>query len=285
MKRRVLDGNVIRDLSLLLFLLCTFAATFTISLGQADRVAVYQLLVVVQFAAAVFGFFGRTSLCLVIGGTQVCVWAAYRIFMVYSAGIPLVMVDFVWLALPLVSAASVLAFQYGSSRLEKENALLQQQVEDLVMVDPLTGLYNLRTLYREIPIMIRSSDRHELPLSLLIIRLRYEQELRSILPGSRFSQLVQRMANIVDECVRMEDRVFSLENGSFALLLVTDKSGIDVVKNRIRNRMEDVETFSGILDKNILVSIRIGGRMYVKEEYTNPMDFKQLTESELAYDV
>lgn len=285
MRKKLFDGNTIRDLSMLLFLACTFAATAIIPLAPQDRQLVYQLLIAVQFLGAVLGFFGRVSLCVVLGGTQVAGWAAYRLFSLYSAGIPLVAMDYVWLLLPLISALSVMGFQSGSARLERENTMLHQQVEDLVMVDPLTGLYNLRTLYREIPVMIHYCDRNSLDLSLLIVRQRYEQELKAILPANRYSQLCQRMAELVADHLRVEDKVFAIGDGAFALLVACNLPGTDVVKNRVRSYVEDPKAFAGIVDDNIFVSVRIGGKQYNKDEYQDPISFKQSVESELAYDV
>ena len=175
----------------------------------------------------------------------------------------------------------------ADNRTETENDVLKEQVQELVMVNALTGLYNLRSLYNDMQKQIAYTERNGLPLSLMIIKLRYEPELKRVLSRSHYEALIQKMADTVVDAVRLEDRVYSLDNnGSVGVLLTCDKIGTEFVEKRIKSRVQDRETFSGITDNSIVVEVKIATVQYNKDEYDKDvMRFKQKVESELQYDV
>ena len=219
-------------------------------------------------------------------GTQVSAWAAYKLYRLYTAGTPLYAGDALWLPGALLLVGGVCLYQFGSSRLEMENDQLRGQVEALVMTDALTGLYNLRTLYRELPVQWSAAVRYGTPMSLMLVQPRHVQELHSFLPQRKFEMLRQRMATLVQEHLRLEDRLYALdESGTLGLVLMTDQAGCEVIKNRLRSALEDPEAFRGIVEENILVSVRIAAKQADGESGQNPIDFKKRVESELQYDV
>lgn len=286
MKNRMPDGNLMRDLGLLLFLVCILGILLLVTLSPPETRLAYLLMTGVAFAAAVLAFFGRTAMGVLVAGTQAVAWTAYKLYRLYAMGFPLYAGDVLWLPGALLLVGGVSLFQYGSSRLERENVALRDQVEDLVTVDALTGLYNLRALYREWPMQWSAAARHGTPLSLMIIQLRYAQELRSFLSQRQYSALCQRMASLVQEHLRLEDRLYALEEpGMLGLLLMTDQAGCEVVKTRLRGVIETPDAFQGIAEENILVSVRIAAKQADEQLGKNPMDLKKRVESELQYDV
>lgn len=288
MRKFTLSGNTIRDLSILLFLVMVFISSVLISQSPGDHQLEYQTMMILAYTAVLFGFFGYIYFCVVASGTLVVAWTAYKLYFFYSKGTNLIPEDYYWLIIPILLSASVIGFQYGTSNLEKENELLRNQVEDLVMIDPLTGLYNLRSFYHDWEQMVQYGARNNLNITLMIIRLRYGQELREILPRNRFDQVKQKLVEHVLDALRIEDEVYSIDDeGSLAVILTTDTEGSEIVRNRIRNNVQNPESFSGIIDKNIQVSLRIGFKQFDQKEIgtVTGMQFKQMVESELAYDV
>ncbi|MDR0898559.1 MAG: GGDEF domain-containing protein [Oscillospiraceae bacterium] len=284
--RQWIDSNLQRDLGIFLFLVCILGIILMVTTAPADVHVPYLLMTCVAFFCSVLAFYGRQSASLILSGTQVIVWATFKLYALYATGAFIAVLDYLWLAVPLLLSASVCLFQYGSAQLERENMLLRTQVEELVLVDALTGLWNLRALYRDLPPQAQFCRRIKAPLALMIVQLRYEQELRALLNRHRFDELRQRMASIISGTLRIGDRVYAIdENGSFGILLSTDLPGGDVVKKRIRSLLESVEAFQGITDANIIVSVRIAFRVCEGEMGSRPVDFKASVEQELQYDV
>ncbi len=178
-------------------------------------------------------------------------------------------------------------FVYGNKQTELENDVLREQVEELVLINPLTGLYNLRSLYIDMKKQIAYAERNQISLSLMIIKLRYEPELRNVLSRRSYEAVLQKTADIVVDAVRLEDRTYSIDNqGSVGVILTCDQAGSEFVKKRIKARIENPESFQGIVNSAIRVEVRIACLQYQEENHGSDLvDFKQKVESELQYDV
>ena len=286
MKDRLLDGNLLRDLGMLLFLVCILGIVLLVTLSPAEARFSYLLMTGLAFVAAVLAFFGRTAMGVLVAGTQASAWAAYKIYRLYTAGIPLFTGDALWLPGALILVGSVSLYQYGSSRLERENDLLRGQVEDLVMIDALTRLYKVRALYRELPMQWSAAVRYGTPMSLMLVQPRHTQELHSLLSQRKYDAMRQRMATLIQEHLRLEDRLYALdESGLFGLLLMTDQAGCEVVRNRLRDALEAPDAFQGIAQENVLVAVRIASKQADEQLGQNSIEFKKRVESELQYDV
>lgn len=286
MKKYFLSPDFFRDIGIFLFLIVTIGIVITISSAPSENYSVYMVLMFITFVASIFAFNGKTSTAVVIAGTVVSIWAAYKLYNLFVSGAVLIIWDYIWLVLPLAHAGSACLFWYGSSRLEQENIMLRDRVEKYVMVDSLTGLYNLRALYREIPSQSRYCVRHDIAMSILMIQLKYENELRSFLSNQEFNQLRQKMAEIVQNELRVEDKLYAIdESGSLAAMLITDYTGCSVVARRIRSSVESPEAFKGIADRNVVVAIKIAFKECSEENGRNPIEFKKSVENELQYDV
>ena len=111
-------------------------------------------------------------------------------------------------------------FSLASDTIGGFNALLKKQIAELVMIDPVTGLYNMRSMFMDIQTQISYSERNNSPISLMIIRLRYPAEMRKVLKPSQYEKVVKQLSLLLVDTVRLEDRVYSLdENGGFGIIL------------------------------------------------------------------
>ena len=177
-------------------------------------------------------------------------------------------------------------FKKGMERVEIENAMLKQQVEELVMIDPLTGLYNLNSFYHDILVQIQYTKRNNIPMTLMILKLRYEQELKKVLSKKNYELLLQRLARLVEDAIRIEDKIYSLnQNGELGLILTCDEEGAIIVRNRLRNSLDKKEAFDGITDRSIRVSTQIAFIQYSLDMKDDIMGLKERVEGELQYDV
>ncbi|HPJ01575.1 MAG TPA: hypothetical protein PKU80_01910 [Candidatus Limiplasma sp.] len=286
MKKYFASGNAYRDFGMLLFCVSLIGAILMIVLAPVHSQMLYLALLGTAFVGVVLGMFGKTTAAIIWGGAQVILWTAYKLYLLVADGsmisFPL---DYLWVPAPMVLISGICLYQYGSSRLETENRLLRAQVEELVMVDSVTGLNNLRALYRDMPGMINLCERHGRPLSLMLIKLRYHQELRSFLSSRQFTLLRQRLSELVQKQMRLEDRLYAMdENGTLGVLLIADNDGCEIVKKRIKAMANEAAAFESIAKDNLVVSLSIANRLCRKDSGT-PIEIKLRVESELVYDV
>jgi len=155
------------------------------------------------------------------------------------------------------------------------------------MIEPLTGLYNFRSMCNDLERQIAYSYRNSLDLTLMIIKLKYEAELKKILSTRNYDTLKQRLAGILEDSIRLEDKIYAIDDkGSVAIILTCDAAGATIVRQRIHNALSVKDAFAKITDAPIKVETRSAFVQYNKAEgRINAMEFIQKVESELQYDV
>lgn len=277
---------LIQDVGLLLFLISLIASIGVLYAGGSGLLIENSVMLIVTVISIVLVTFFMDIAAFVVVGSQIICYSAYKLFILYEKGTAINIYSFAWLILPIVIVGAMKLFISGRNRLELENSMLRQHVEELVMIDPLTGLYNLRSFYYDIDRQIRYTRRNQLPLTLMIIKLRYGQELRKILSKKNFDKVKQRLAEIIGEAIRVEDNQYSIDNdGSLAIILTCDETGGELVRNRIRSMVGEKGAFDGITDSSIKVEVQIAFIQYREEIGNDTAFFKQSVEKELQYDV
>ena len=280
-------GYLLQDIGLVILLVCLFAGSMTVSYMDKSMMFEAVLMLLGTFLVILLAGFKLSGLSITMAGIQVTLYTAYRLYLFLSYDTEISVYCFVWILLPIISSASMYMFAYGNHRLEIENDMLKKQVEELVVVNPLTKLYNLRSLYNDLNVQVSYSERNKVPLSLMIIVLKYEAELRSILSRHNYELIIQRLAQLVVDTVRVEDKTYSIDNkGSLAVILTCDKVGSEIAMRRIKSRLSQRDAFAGIADAAIKIEVRIASLEYNKDTFDDNMIlFKQKVENELQYDV
>lgn len=280
-------GYLMQDIGLLALLFCIGAEALAVGSAPADLKVEFTIMLMGSFLAVLFAGFKLSSLSVVAAAFEILIYTAYKLFFFFAYAEEIAPICYVWLILPLLSTAAMQVFIYGNRQTEMENDVLKEQVEELVMVNAMTGLYNLRSLYLDMQKQIAYAERNHMDISLMIVKLRYEQELRNVLSRRNYERLLQKIAAIVTDAVRLEDRTYSIDNkGSVGIILTCDQNNSEFVKKRIRSSVENQSAFTGITNSAIRVEVKIACLQYNKETYGNDIVmFKQKVENELQYDV
>lgn len=239
------------------------------------------------FISVLFASFRLVSVAIVLTGIQTVSFIAYKVYMFLVADGQIALLSYLWIVLPAIAALGIVLFINGLKRLQLENDVLQRQVEELVMIDPLTGFYNLRSMFMDIQTQISYAERNNNVISLMILKPRYQKELKSVLKKLQYEEVLTRLAKYVYDTVRLEDRVYSIDGeGSLGVILTCDKKGTQVVEARLRNKISEPLAFAGIATSPIRVEVKIGCLEYKKEEYQRDAKlFKKKVEEEVEYDI
>ena len=287
MVKKRATGYLLQDIGLVLLLLCIGILSVTVGNARNEEQMEFFVMLMASFLAVLLAGFKFNSLSIVTAGFSVVAYTAYKLYFWFAYSEQIVPLRIVWVAAPLLAVAAMQLFVYGNKQTELENDVLREQVEELVLINPLTGLYNLRSLYIDMKKQIAYAERNQISLSLMIIKLRYEPELRNVLSRRSYEAVLQKTADIVVDAVRLEDRTYSIDNqGSVGVILTCDQAGSEFVKKRIKARIENPESFQGIVNSAIRVEVRIACLQYQEENHGSDLvDFKQKVESELQYDV
>ncbi|MFA9378048.1 MAG: diguanylate cyclase domain-containing protein [Lachnotalea sp.] len=280
-------GYLLQDIGLVLFLLCVGAMALTVGYANSGQMVEFIIMLMATFFAILLAGFKLSSLSIVAAGFSVLSYSAYKLYFSLAYFKEIDLLCYSWIVFPIIAVGAMLMFVYGNTQTELENDILKEQVEEMVMINSLTGLYNLRSLYNDLQKQIAYATRNNMSISLMIVKLRYEQELRNILSRSHYETLIQKMTELVVDVVRVEDKTFSLDNyGTMGIILTCDDKGSEFAKKRIKARVEDLDAFKGITSSAIQVKVKVAYLEFDEEVYGNDMiTFKQKVESELQYDV
>ena len=275
-----------QDLGILGFLISVLISAVMIATAPESFQMQYIVMFFAMFAPVLLAAFKIKYVAIVLSAFQIIVYTIYQLFQVFVFFETLIWSSFVWILIPIAATASMILFMDTHSKMEMANRMLREQVEELVMIEPLTGLYNLKSMYHDLERQIAYCNRNKLELTLMIAGLRHWQELKQILSKSQYAAVKQRVAVIVEDNVRLEDKIYAIDNkGSVGIILTSDFSGAKIVAQRLRAAVASKAAFDRIADRPLKVEIKIGFLEYEKGEIASAMEFKQKVEKELQYDV
>ncbi len=281
-------GYILQDLGVLVLFAVLFAGLLIVINVPAQLKLEFIILLLITFCCMLIAAFRMTIASVVLAGLQITIYTAYKLFFYYKDGVPVITLHYVWILYPLLAVGGVVFFINNNVKLEMENEMLKDQIYRLVLVDPLTGLYNLKGLYVDLQGQIALAERKGLELTLMIITLRYEEELRRVLGKTKLDIIKQRIATSVQDTIRMEDRMYAIdEKGSLAIILSCDTEGAELVKKRIKENFNSPDAMPEIVKNKIVkIDLQFGYLQYDAAIFgKDVIGFKQRVESELQYDV
>ncbi len=286
MNKKETTGKTLQDIGicilLVALLLCAILFTAT-----ADNYLESLLMLVGIFLAVLFASFRLTAVAIVIAGLQTVAFIAYKIYLIVATDESVSALSFCWIALTALAVTGAVMYVSGLKKMQLENQILKQQVDELIMIDPLTGFYNLRSMFMDIQTQISYAERNGKAISLMIIKFRYVKELKSVLKPAQYDEVRVRLAKLVVDTVRLEDRVYVIDDeGSLGVLLTCDRAGSKIVEGRLRKKLDDVAAFDGIAQTPLRVEVKIGSLQYKKEEFErDAILLKERVEEEVEYDL
>lgn len=286
MDKKDVAGKTLQDVGICI-LLSSFLLSAILFAATQDHYLEGLLMLSGMFVAVLFACFNLTGFAIVIASLGVVAFVAYKVYLIAVLSENVLPISFGWILLSAMAVVGALLFVNGLKKVKLENQILKQQVEELVMIDPLTGFYNLRSMFMDTQTQISYAERNGKAISLMIIKFRYGKELKSVLKKSQYDEVIVRLSKLVFDTVRLEDRVYAIDNdGSLGVLLTCDKTGSKIVEKRLRGKLEDPSIFDGIAPSQIRVEVKIGCLQYKKEEFQRDvMLFKEHVEEEVEYDL
>lgn len=286
MNKKDVSGKTLQDIGISVQLIAVFAAVIVSALSSSELVSENIVMTVVAFVAVILAAFRVTGLAIVIAALQTIIFLVYKLYSLFALDKSINTPSYLWVVIPVLAVLGMTMFIKGVNRLQLDNNILSQQVEELIMIDPLTGFYNLRSMYMDIQTQISFAERNEKKICLMILRPRYRRELKDVLKREQYETTIVKLARFIYDTVRLEDRVYSLDgDGTIGVLLTCDRAGARLVEGRIRNKIENEKAFADIAEKPIRMDIQLGCLEYKREYNRDAILFKSQVEEELAYDI
>ncbi|BCA80264.1 diguanylate cyclase [Desulfuromonas sp. AOP6] len=133
-----------------------------------------------------------------------------------------------------------LAFLSDQAALAFENSLRYQDVQQLIYIDDLTGLFNYRYLQIVLEQEIRRAERFGFKFALVFIDIDHFKEVNDTHGHLAGSAALKEVGSLLHKAVREVDSLFRYGGDEFtALLIETDAKGAALVSERIRKLIEE----------------------------------------------
>ena len=222
----------------------------------------------------------------VTAGLTMLVFAAYKLYMRFSYAAAIEWTAFLWPFIVLGALGGMTLFISLFSVIEGVNGVLNKRLDELTVMDPLTGLENMRSMVMSLKRYMALSRRNGTEMGLMMVRLRYADEIKKVLTRAQFGDLRHNMAIAVQDTLRLEDRVFSIdENGSLGIIYFSKEAGVTVVKSRVLSAVANKNMLPDLNEQALTVELSAVYKQYDTSYGDDVMRYISDLEKEFAYEV
>lgn len=279
--KRLIDGGIILTFTIFVIIVTVIFISY-----QQLPINTYILFALNTLLIALAYWLGLVR-GLVAGMVAVFFYGTYLMYGAVING-PMMEISYqqiVWLFLfPFSSYISGKLSETIKETVEKSEKYIRD-MEELVLLDKETGFSNAKKFYLDLSEEISKSKRYGTPLSIMLIKIQYFDELRSIYGDTVCSNMIINISKKIAEHTRDIDKKARLEKDKFALILSnTDEKGALVLKERLTNFLENLEISDGKDRRQLKFSFKIGIAQ-LEDTEEDAIAFKERAERELEYDV
>lgn len=281
------EGKLLYDFGISMILVSMILSGIIIAFTDRELIAENIIMLVCTAVFIIIASLQLTTLAIVLASLETVAYIGYKVYGIIANGDEFKFFGVLWVLIPALGVCGALMCANAQQKILLDNELLSRQVDELVMINPLTGLYNLRSMFMDMQTQVSFAERNNKPISLMVIKLRYNEELKRILRKNQYEQVIVKMSKYVSDTVRLEDRVYCIDDeGSLAIILTTDSIGCKSVIGRLHRKIDNPEAFADVASKPIRAEIKIGYLEYKKDEFKRDARlFLQRVEEETDYDI
>ena len=263
-----------------IFIFCAFAvASIVMSNCSQDLYKENLTMVVVTFTVAILAAFRVVNAAMILAAIQTVIFIGLKIASLASGDFD-EKISLGWIVVPGLIVLGYTFVNRAKKEADLSQEIMNDQINELIMTDPVTGLYNLRSMYMDIQTQISYAERNGKDICLMILKPKYIDELKAALKPKEFKEVIERLSKTVCDTVRLEDRVYSIDSeGGFGIILTCDLEGAGLVEDRLSEKLADEGMYSGVVSGNdIRVDMQLGCVQYYEDLKRDAIKFKELTE-------
>ena len=202
----------------------------------------------------------------------------------HHSTIPLIMIF--WLIMPLLLSAAFYGMTRNLTKLQAANAKLRGDIMKRGAFDERTDLRTTVAYIQDAQVFIETNRRFQLPVTTVIIRIRYFNEIKRMMNDQQFTDLLRLTSDTISATTRDNDITYSLDqdNPTWAILLFSDTPGAQIAANRIKVAFEKNLAKSVSLS-SLEVLLVVGISAWDPDKMKSPYDFMNNGIKATEYDV
>lgn len=273
------------DLIITLMTVFFFALGLTFSMFEFKSSYENYIMFLVLMIVCIVSYYLGVTVSLVLTLVVDFAYISVKIYQFFMSGTLANVETYYWLIMIVLAALVSSQLSKNIVELQYEISELKDKNQKLVMIDSEVGIRNMKAFMNEMPIYISMVKRHRtIPLTLMVTRIKYSKNIRKIIGDEEYGKLIKLIGTKTSDMLRDEDRKYILSDDTFAYILITDENGSNIVKNRMKQRIDEIVIEESKVLGGVKVEIQVGVCEW-KEEINNSIEFLRLAESELDYDV
>ncbi|MFC6180433.1 diguanylate cyclase [Lactiplantibacillus daowaiensis] len=202
----------------------------------------------------------------------------------HHSEIPMIMVF--WLIMPLLLSATFYGMTRRLTLLQTANAKLRADIMKRGAFDERTDLRTTVAYIQDAQVFIETNRRFQLPVTTVIIRIRYFNEIKRMMSEQQFSDLLRLTSDTIAATTRDNDITYSLdqENPTWAILLFSDTPGAQIAADRIKAAF-DKRLKESVSLSSLEILMVVGIASWDPDKMKSPYDFMNTGIKETEYDV
>ncbi len=280
------DRSKAIDIIYMLIISMFFSLILIFSYLRLDENPYSVFLVFAAMVGTVIGYYTNIAASILYGILFVFLYGSIHIFANVASGVPVGNDVYLWML--IIPAFSVALGYYGSliSDIQTENLALKKENSEYVVIDKDTGLMSSQTFFNELQMYMKIHERYHIEVYLMVIRIRYENQLISILGQSKYEKMINEISKAIYAILREEDRKYILRDlHMFGCILLSNKDGDKYVKNRMKETINGMTFEDDPMINKIKLEVQIGLARFDSEQFSTPYEFFQTAERDLEFDV
>lgn len=279
-------SSLVSDLGFLGFLVLMFICIVFIA-GSGDDYIQNIIILNIAFLLALVTYFTTVTAGLALNLAFIFGYGFFIVFQTVSRGDTIGVSTYFWIIMVPLITVVLWIFTSSSRELQAENERLKKATANLATVDENTDLRNSIAFQKDASLFTGISTRYAIPLTLLVVKVKYWSEIRRLIPEEQLSEAIYDVSQLSQSSIRTNDALYLLdkEDATWGLLLFTDREGAKIVIERIKYKLQELNEneFSGKYKVNL--GLKIGAVQYEAETIENPFDFIVQAKKQLEYDV
>lgn len=273
------------DLFFVLFILAFFLLFSFIFLSKNfdsfSNFILFGALIIVLFIA----YFEKIIWGLLSSIIIIFIYSSYEIYCSFKFASTLPVTVYMWIILIPFLAFITGKISESVNEISEENIMMISKYKELVTIDHATGLKNMKAFYLDLEREISRSNRHNTDLTLMIIKLPFLSQIKSVLAPNEFKKLMELISKILIDSTRLEDLLYNLEDNTLSIIMIdTEVKGAEIVKNRIKDNISKENLKLKSSGRTVVIDLQIGIVQFNKDIKT-AFEFKEKAEEETIYDL
>ncbi|HRX57206.1 MAG TPA: diguanylate cyclase [Eubacteriales bacterium] len=277
--------NLQTDLSFILLIVLIFVY-FVFLIYQEEYLVDNFLIAAVVFIIVLITYFTNLTVGLIINTTLILGYITYVIVQSVTKGIVVRSYVYFWIVMSPALTTAFSLFTMSTAQLQRMVADLDNKLVTISTLNEDTKLKNLRAFENDAGIYKSIAERYDIGFGIVVIQFKYQKELERLSKKEGMQQVVMEVIGAVRKATRAEDELYQLDGSEimFAMLMLTKKEGLEVIHDRLKEAIAQINTSDILNTRQLVLDMRIGVA-FDGGQGKSVMDLLQSAKDSMQYDV